>query len=167
MNLSPLKVAVVGAGVMGRYHAMNYATMPRVDLVAVVDIDHFKRINDRYGHDVGDDALCHVADVLRRMHRTGDLIVRQGGEEFVLMLPGMGSEEAYQRMEQLRLNFIEHAFFSGEREVPLTVSIGLTWRADGDWRVHQLMHRADAALYRAKKTGRNRVEMADPQVAPV
>lgn len=129
--------------------------------LAVVDIDHFKRINDRYGHDVGDDALCHVATVLRKVLRTGDLIVRQGGEEFVVMLAGVDSDAAYQRMEQLRLNFIDHAFLSSEREVPLTVSIGLTWRVEGDWRVHQLLHRADAALYRAKKTGRNRVEMAD------
>lgn len=130
--------------------------------LAVVDIDHFKRINDRHGHDVGDDALRHVADLLRRIVRTSDLIVRQGGEEFVVVMAGIAPDEAYRRMEGLRALFADRAFVSGEHTLPITVSIGVTWRDDNDSRILQLLHRADAALYRAKKGGRNRVEMADP-----
>ncbi len=131
--------------------------------LAVLDIDYFKRINDQYGHDVGDEALLHVAVLLRKVARADDMIVRQGGEEFVIMLVGSDKNESYQRMEDLRAIFTERAFVSGEHTVPLTVSIGLTWRDEQDSRVQQMLHRADAALYRAKKGGRNRVEIADPE----
>ena len=132
--------------------------------LAVLDIDYFKRINDQYGHDVGDEALLHVAALLRKVARTDDLIVRQGGEEFVVLLVGSDKNESYQRMEDLRAIFTTRAFISGEHTVPLTVSIGLTWLDEHDSRVQQMLHRADAALYRAKKGGRNRVEIADPQL---
>jgi diguanylate cyclase (GGDEF)-like protein len=127
--------------------------------VLFLDLDHFKAINDRHGHAVGDRCLVMVGNLLRRHVRASDLIVRYGGEEFVLALDGAGSERGMAAAESLRAVIEESGKEIDGRRIGLTVSIGLGDYRPGD-RVETLLARADAALYRAKREGRNRV-MAD------
>ncbi|MBO9548653.1 diguanylate cyclase [Pseudomonas sp.] len=124
--------------------------------MAILDLDHFKRINDSYGHLAGDKVLKIVADQLRKRLRARDFIARFGGEEFVLLLPQTSPEAAAQVAEALRAAIEACPFhFKGERVV-ITTSIGLSAFRSGE-RGDQVLKRADAALYRAKDQGRNRV----------
>ncbi|QXI33880.1 GGDEF domain-containing protein [Pseudomonas promysalinigenes] len=127
--------------------------------MAILDLDHFKRINDSYGHLAGDKVLKIVADQLRKRLRPRDFIARFGGEEFVLLLPQTSPAAASQVAEAMRAAIEACPFhFKGERVV-ITTSIGLSaWRS-GE-RGDQVLKRADAALYRAKDLGRNRVEQS-------
>ncbi len=127
----------------------------------IVDIDHFKRVNDTYGHDAGDEVLKAFSQRLRGIIRLGDLLCRLGGEEFVLVMPGPDARDAVNIAERV-LQVIEQEKFplgpSG-RLLTITASIGLAERGEAlDWR--DLYHRADQALYRAKAAGRNRVSAA-------
>ncbi|EKT4542540.1 GGDEF domain-containing protein [Pseudomonas sp. NBRC 111118] len=125
--------------------------------MAILDLDHFKRINDNYGHLAGDKVLKIVADQLRKRLRGRDFIARFGGEEFVLLLPQTTPAAAAQMAEVLRATVEACPFhFKGERVV-ITTSIGLGAFRSGE-RSDQVLKRADAALYRAKDQGRNRVE---------
>lgn len=125
--------------------------------MAILDLDHFKRINDNYGHLAGDKVLKIVADQLRKRLRGRDFIARFGGEEFVLLLPQSTPAVAAQVAEVLRATVEACPFhFKGERVV-ITTSIGLGAFRSGE-RSDQVLKRADAALYRAKELGRNRVE---------
>ncbi|WP_027817627.1 sensor domain-containing diguanylate cyclase [Paraburkholderia bannensis] len=129
--------------------------------VFILDIDFFKEINDNYGHHVGDEVLCVLANV--GVSQTGEpsLFARWGGEEFVAALPGADAATAHRIAEQLRLRF-EHQDFEHAwrlQPVPFTVSIGVVTREAGEHDVEALMKRADRALYRAKNSGRNRVEI--------
>ncbi|MFJ4456367.1 diguanylate cyclase [Pseudomonas sp. NPDC089392] len=125
--------------------------------MAILDLDHFKRINDSYGHLAGDKVLKIVADQLRKRLRGRDFIARFGGEEFVLLLPQTSPAAAAQVAEVLRATVEACPFhFKGERVV-ITTSIGLGAFHSGE-RADQVLKRADAALYRAKEHGRNRVE---------
>lgn len=128
--------------------------------VFILDIDFFKEINDNYGHDVGDEVLCVLANV--GVSQTGEpgLFARWGGEEFVAALPGADAAKAHRIAEQLRLRFEQQDFEHTWRlqPIPFTVSIGVVTREAGEHDVEALMKRADRALYRAKKSGRNRVE---------
>jgi len=125
--------------------------------MAILDLDHFKRINDSYGHLAGDKVLKIVADQLRKRLRARDFIARFGGEEFVLLLPQTSPAAAAQVAETLRAAIEACPFhFKGERVV-ITTSIGLSAFRSGE-RGDQVLKRADAALYRAKDSGRNRVE---------
>lgn len=127
--------------------------------MAILDLDHFKRINDSYGHLAGDKVLKSVADQLRKRLRSHDFIARFGGEEFVLLLPQTSPAAAAQIAEMLRATVEACPFhFKGERVV-ITTSIGLGAFRPGE-RGDQVLKRADAALYRAKESGRNRVELA-------
>lgn len=128
--------------------------------VAVIDIDYFKRINDTYGHEAGDEALKHVAGLLRRCCRSDELPTRQGGEEFVVLLDNIDAENALHAGERLRSSVERHPYRLGESELPLTVSIGIAAREACDDHFDQLLSRADAALYQAKAAGRNRVVLA-------
>ena len=124
--------------------------------LALLDIDHFKQVNDRHGHAVGDHVLTAVAQLLRDNTRTGDVLARHGGEEFVIVLPGMGAEHAAEVCERLRKSvaacaFREHGLAAGA----ITVSIGLA--SAGSYHLQGLLHAADVALYRAKREGRDRV----------
>jgi two-component system cell cycle response regulator len=124
----------------------------------ILDIDHFKQVNDTYGHDCGDEVLKGFADRLRGIIRGGDLLCRLGGEEFVIVMPAVAAQAATRIAERARLAIQEEAFpiESGGRAIPITVSIGLAERgADDD--AGALYRRADQALYRAKANGRNRV----------
>ncbi|MBA1274971.1 diguanylate cyclase [Stutzerimonas azotifigens] len=127
-------------------------------LLAVLDIDHFKRINDLYGHLAGDRVLKIIASVLRKRLRKTDFIARFGGEEFVLLLPDTGEEAGCQLADTLRAGIESCPFhFKGER-VQITTSVGLSEFRTGD-SAERVFERADQALYRAKHGGRNRVEL--------
>ncbi|QQE84005.1 GGDEF domain-containing protein [Pseudomonas putida] len=127
--------------------------------MAILDLDHFKRINDSYGHLAGDKVLKIVADQLRKRLRPRDFIARFGGEEFVLLLAQTSPTVAAQVAEVLRAAIEACPFhFKGERVV-ITASIGLSAFRSGE-RDDQVLKRADAALYRAKDLGRNRVEQS-------
>ncbi|MDZ3994437.1 diguanylate cyclase [Pseudomonas sp. Teo4] len=128
-------------------------------LMAILDLDHFKRINDGYGHLAGDKVLKIVAGQLRKRLRGQDFIARFGGEEFVLLLPQTSPAAGQQVAEALRAAIEACPFhFKGERVV-ITASIGLSAFRSGE-RADQVLKRADDALYRAKDLGRNRVEIA-------
>jgi len=127
--------------------------------VVIFDIDHFKKINDTYGHDVGDLALKHVAQLLKSNVRAADVVARWGGEEFVLLLPKTGPEEAYRVAEKLR-KLVERSWLElpGGGRLKMTVSGGVSSYREGVT-LDELFKEADEALYRAKRMGRNRVEL--------
>ncbi len=127
--------------------------------LVLVDIDHFKIINDAHGHAVGDRALVALAALLRDNTRSGDVLVRYGGEEFVLVLPGMPSGLAREFCERLRERVAAHAGFCPEvPELRMTISLGLAAAPPFD--AQNLLKAADLALYCAKHDGRNRVRVA-------
>ncbi|MDZ4334107.1 MAG: GGDEF domain-containing protein, partial [Pseudomonas sp.] len=128
-------------------------------LLAVLDIDHFKRINDGYGHLAGDKVLKIIAGELAKRLRKTDFIARFGGEEFVLLIPSTPLEGGRQLLQTL-LDGVEQCpfHFRGER-VTITLSAGLTAFV-GDEGSDKVFERADQALYRAKSGGRNRVELS-------
>lgn len=128
--------------------------------LGVIDIDHFKSINDRYGHDVGDAALKHVASMLEAACREAELPARQGGEEFVVLFDDVDGDSALAAGERLRLAVAHAPFTSGELTLPVTVSIGVAVRLPDDMEFDSVLRRADAALYSAKQGGRNRVAPA-------
>ncbi|WP_347909937.1 diguanylate cyclase [Pseudomonas grandcourensis] len=126
-------------------------------LLAMLDLDHFKRINDNYGHLAGDKVLKIIAGVLRKRLRGTDFIARFGGEEFVLLMPSTVPAAGLKLLESLRASIEACPFhFKGE-PVTITVSIGMTAFRPGE-HSDQVLKRADQALYRAKNAGRNRVE---------
>ncbi|MGY2066645.1 histidine kinase N-terminal 7TM domain-containing diguanylate cyclase [Blastococcus sp. SYSU DS0619] len=128
--------------------------------VVVVDIDHFKSVNDRFGHAAGDVVLTAVADVLRLATRDGDTVARMGGEEFVLVLPGMTGAQAVARAERVRQECGALRHELGGEIVQVTVSAGVAAGPVGGEAADALLAAADQALYRAKATGRNRVVAA-------
>lgn len=131
--------------------------------VIMVDVDHFKRINDDHGHDAGDQALRAVADVLRREVRAGDVVYRYGGEEFCVLLARTNSIEAAQVAERIRFGVSRMALAIDE---PLTVSIGVALGQGAH--VAQTMLRADEALFKSKDDGRDRVTLASqPLLGPL
>lgn len=128
--------------------------------VLMIDIDHFKSVNDRFGHPVGDEALRLVAQMLRANTRVFNSVARYGGEEFVVIMPGTGIEDAMAAGERLREAAIMLNFASNGERVPLTVSIGVaTSQATGN-DIEALLKAADDALYAAKTGGRNQVRSA-------
>jgi diguanylate cyclase (GGDEF)-like protein len=131
--------------------------------ILYLDIDFFKRINDKYGHSVGDMTLQQFASMVRSQIRDVDLWGRMGGEEFALLLPETSLEEARAVAERIRLHCeqmrIQNTIQNTVQIVSVTVSIGLTEVLTGDTRVDEILHRADQALYLAKQSGRNRVEV--------
>ncbi|MGY3170692.1 diguanylate cyclase [Pseudomonas sp. TE12234] len=127
-------------------------------MLAMLDLDHFKRINDNYGHLAGDKVLKLIASVLRKRLRSTDFIARFGGEEFVLLMPSTVPAAGMKLLELLRASIEACPFhFKGER-VTITISMGLTAFRPGE-HSDLVLKRADQALYRAKNAGRNRVEL--------
>ena len=129
----------------------------------MVDVDHFKRINDSYGHQAGDTVLCHVAQVLRSTVRRGDLTGRMGGEEFVAICLDSDAEGVMQLAERLRAAMESHAMpmAGGGKMLHCTVTVGVSHQFTGVEGLEVAIQQADAALYRGKAAGRNRVELAD------
>jgi diguanylate cyclase (GGDEF)-like protein len=128
----------------------------------MLDLDHFKEYNDRYGHLAGDQALHETAEVLRRNARDVDILARYGGEEFAIILPETDLERAVIQAERTRGAIASHAFRGRESnpQGDLTVSIGVAALTPTMRKIEELVHDADQALYRAKSQGRNRLEMA-------
>ncbi|MBT8495205.1 MAG: sensor domain-containing diguanylate cyclase [Deltaproteobacteria bacterium] len=128
--------------------------------LAMVDVDHFKPINDRYGHDVGDLVLTEVAHKLRAAIRSDDVLVRYGGEEFLVLLPSTSARVAREVAERMRLTLQEGTFFAGDAPIEVRISVGIAEHLRGSDSPTTLIRRADSALYAAKESGRNRVEVA-------
>jgi diguanylate cyclase (GGDEF)-like protein len=126
--------------------------------VLFVDIDHFKSINDRFGHGIGDICLSAVAKRLQAELRDGDHLGRWGGEEFVALLPGANLDNAHHTSERILRAVSADPVQVASGEVSVTVSIGIAVFDPMHDDMHSLLHRADSALYRAKANGRNRVE---------
>ena len=131
--------------------------------VLMIDVDHFKSVNDEFGHAAGDNALRAIANVLRSCTRVFDSLARYGGEEFVVVMPGTGIDDAALAAERLRAA-VESAEFAWEPggHCHLTVSIGVAGSGRRSDTPEALLHAADLALYEAKRAGRNRVEVAAP-----
>ncbi len=125
--------------------------------LAVLDLDHFKRINDQHGHAVGDLVLCRFSELCRQQARSTDLFARFGGEEFVFLLPNTEADAARHFLERLRENLQDLSLEVEGGVLRVSVSIGLV-SVDTACGLAQLLERADRALYRAKANGRNRVE---------
>ncbi|BCX81030.1 two-component system, cell cycle response regulator [Methylomarinovum caldicuralii] len=123
----------------------------------VLDIDDFKQVNDRYGHSQGDRAIQAVARLLREHCRDSDLVGRMGGEEFVMLLPNTTVAGALATADKL-LKAVEDAPLGEKEPFSITVSIGVSGRTAADSDLESLINRADQALYRAKRAGKNRVE---------
>lgn len=130
--------------------------------VAFCDIDHFKRLNDTYGHAVGDEVLVEFCNRLRSNTRSMDLVARMGGEEFVVIMPDTPPERALRIAERLRARVDGNPFMvSAAEPIPVTISVGLATLALTDANGLALLKRADEAMYRAKRGGRNRVVVAE------
>ncbi len=138
-------------------HVKRYGTKLSI---AMLDIDHFKHVNDTRGHCVGDRVLCDVARILRGSIRQTDYLGRYGGEEFLVILPGTDAVGAAIMGERIRAGLAETpAVDPTGGTFSLTVSVGITERYESD-DDDSIISRADAALYLAKEMGRNRVEVA-------
>jgi diguanylate cyclase (GGDEF)-like protein len=128
--------------------------------IALIDVDAFKSINDRHGHEAGDLALQHVAASLESATGPSDLLARTGGEEFVVLLGHTDPQQAQLAAERLRQAVQRHPFLLRGLRIPLTVSVGIAVSQEGDADFDSLLRRADQAMYAAKSAGRNRVELA-------
>jgi len=144
--------------------ARHYRT-GRPAALLIMDIDHFKDINDRYGHPMGDEVLCSVAGILRRCCRETDTPTRYGGDEFLVMLPETdlrGAEEAARRIR----GELETLRFENAPDLRCTVSLGAAEAGRDITNVDVWIRQADGALYRAKEAGRDRFVAAAPRAQP-
>ena len=130
--------------------------------VLLLDLDHFKRINDTFGHRIGDQVLQSIAQALRFGICQGDVASRHGGEEFAILLPNANAETAAAVAERLRLMIEATVIPTDKGAIRCTVSIGVATLTDRDGDFDALLERADRALYAAKNGGRNQVQLADP-----
>ncbi len=129
---------------------------------AMMDIDHFKRVNDQYGHLAGDYVLKEIARILTASLRKGDPIGRYGGEEFGFILTGIALDQAVILCERVRQTIADFSFTMNGQKIPVTVSFGLAQlQTEKAERPNDLIRRADEALYRAKEGGRNRLVLAE------
>jgi two-component system chemotaxis response regulator CheY len=140
---------------MAARHSNNLALI-------MVDVDHFKKINDTFGHVVGDSVLIHVARLMSASIRASDWLGRYGGEEFMVIASEAPGNNAVQVAERLRLAVADNPFISGKLTIPATISIGIANTLSIESPTPEALVRiADSALYRAKENGRNRIEV-DP-----
>ncbi len=124
--------------------------------IAMLDLDDFKKINDNYGHTAGDEALIHLVRVIKETLRTMDIIARFGGEEFLIVLPDTPLEEAVQTITRLQRELTKQIFMHNHTRLLMTFSAGVALRKEQEDQ-QSMITRADAALYEAKRTGKNRV----------
>ena len=126
--------------------------------LALIDVDRFKSINDRFGHEIGDRVLEQLAQMLKENTRGSDLLVRYGGEEFLVAFPDTGSERVFEVCERLRERVQAHPWHAFAADLAVTLSIGMASAAP--YALDQLIAQADRAMYRAKNLGRNQVALA-------
>jgi diguanylate cyclase (GGDEF)-like protein len=129
------------------------------------DLDHFKRINDRYGHLAGDAVLAAVGGRMKAVLRGSDMKCRYGGEEFLLLLPDTPLSGAHRVAETLRVELHEHPVSFNDERITVTASFGVTTITPGEVDPMAIMARADRALYRAKQEGRNCIRFSGDGVA--
>ncbi len=141
------------------------APLDRFTGVLVFDLDHFKTINDRFGHSVGDEVLRRFSLVMLQSLRNNDLAARLGGEEFAAILPRSTTDRAHQIAERIRKGFAELVVETDAGDLQCTVSVGIAFPAGEDRNFEQVLSDADKALYRAKNSGRNRVASASVRLA--
>lgn len=128
-------------------------------ILSLIDIDHFKRVNDRFGHPQGDQVLVSLASVIQGELRRYDIIARYGGEEFIVLLPETAPDEGIAVVERLRIAVENITFPAPLEQLRVTVSLGVSvYPEERIASVYDLIHEADIALYRAKAAGRNRVK---------
>lgn len=132
--------------------------------VALIDLDHFKNINDSFGHEVGDDVLREFVTLVRGMLRKTDILARYGGEEFVVLFPETDLETAHEIADRIRATVAAHRFPTGSTTSTITFSAGVVMAAP-DEECSAMVARADALLYDAKRCGRNRVSSGDNEAA--
>lgn len=144
---------------MGQLDTLFERLAPGIEPVALLmlDIDHFKHVNDTWGHVLGDEVLREVAVRLAASVRAIDLPCRYGGEEFVVVMPGTRLSDAVRVAERIREEISGKVFVSGDQEIPVSVSVGVSASDGAEDRPESLLRRADEALYEAKSAGRNRV----------
>ena len=128
--------------------------------VMMFDLDLFKAVNDTHGHAIGDAVIRKFCEVTASALRPSDIFGRIGGEEFAVVLSGLGIEAAYARADKIRVSFAENCRFIGDHQVDTTVSGGVSTSVNGEQTLSALLEYSDVALYRAKTEGRNRVERA-------
>ncbi len=131
--------------------------LKRLSAVALIDIDHFKHINDTYGHAAGDQALISFTKICQKYIREIDVFARFGGDEFVLLLPETNQEQAYEIVERVRLALMKQPIDLEGHSVVLSISSGIASLSGNNESIDMLLSQADQALYRAKETGRNKV----------
>jgi len=131
--------------------------------VIVFDLDHFKRVNDQFGHQTGDKCLKVISTYIQPVIRKSDALARYGGDEFVLILPGIDGSEAVKVAEKIRRLVEQIRFLYEGKRIPLTLSMGVAQAGESDPDADNLFKRADQALFAAKEEGRNRVKIHDDQ----
>ena len=124
--------------------------------VVILDIDHFKVINDTYGHDVGDDVLVYITKLMKASVRATDIVARTGGEEFLIIFPSVNLSDAVKLAEKMRVHIENNPYKSAEIEHRITASLGVQ-TALTDAQIEEAIKQADINLYEAKRTGRNKV----------
>lgn len=140
--------------------ALNEARRAHAPLVAIlIDIDHFKKVNDRLGHLAGDSVIKQVAQAIKRTLRASDIVCRWGGEEFLVVVKGLDAPHGEALAEKIRSAIASTVFSVDNSTLPITISLGVAAYTDGGT-AEQLVGRADKALYEAKDAGRNRVHVA-------
>jgi diguanylate cyclase len=128
--------------------------------VAVLDLDNFKRLNDTYGHQAGDDALVHLMNVVRKTLRPTDITARYGGEEFVILFSETTLPQAVQAMNRLQRELTKRFFLHNNERLLITFSAGVAQFKTGETQ-DAVIERADRAMYQAKLQGKNRVVAAE------
>lgn len=124
--------------------------------VIMSDIDHFKILNDTYGHQIGDLVLVSISKILKNATRSGDLVARWGGEEFLILLPGTGGEEAKEVAERMRIAISQSPVYIENKEIRITMTFGVA-ECTLEIGINECINRADKALYEGKNAGRNQV----------
>jgi diguanylate cyclase (GGDEF)-like protein len=161
-------------GMTGLNNRRNFLALAEIEMsrfkrygrplaLLMIDIDFFKSINDRYGHDAGDEVIKAVADILQNHKRTSDIVGRLGGEEFALILPESTFDSAVAAGDRLRQFIAERTINVHGRSIEITVSVGVSVCRGETCLTGELLKEADIALYEAKRTGRNRVCRFTPE----
>jgi len=136
--------------------------------IVLFDIDHFKQVNDTFGHLTGDQVLINLANLCKANLRSMDIFARYGGEEFIILMPDADHKSAHQSIDRLRTTVAEtHLATYENAPVSVTLSAGIaTWKGNDPSKIRDLLKRADQALYRSKQNGRNRITIWEQKLNP-